>query len=164
MCPGICWKYIRRRRIKAVLLLPQCPDSRSWVDDDMAKLVMAFLDAKMKEFHAPAANCLVTGFSTGGEACYPLCAAYPGRFARVLAVGCGGRPDTARGVRGSFYIAIGDRDRVVPPANAERMAQALRDSGCRVRLELIPGRDHVDGGWAAYRGAAREWFFGRPEQ
>ena len=154
-------EYVRRHRIKAVLLLPQCARDRSWVDDDVMKLVMAFLGAKMAEFHAPAEKCLVTGFSAGGEACYALCAAYPGSFARVLAVGSGGRPDLARGMRGNFYIAIGDRDRVVPPANAERMARALRDNGCRVRLELIPGRDHVDGARAAYRGAARTWFFGR---
>ena len=64
-------------------------------------------------------------------------------------------------MRGNFRIAIGAQDRVVPPANAERMARALRDNGCRVFLEIIPGLGHVAGGRAAYRGPARKWFFGR---
>ncbi len=153
-------EYVRAHRIKAVLLIPQCPPGRSWVDDDMMKLVMAFFEAKAKEYRVPPENRLLTGFSGGGEGCCFLAAEHPGRFARVLLVGSVGSPDAVRKMRGDFYIAIGAEDRAVPPSNAERMARTLLDNGSRVRLEIISGTGHVDGGRAAYRGVARRWFFG----
>ena len=65
----------------------------------------------------------------------------------------------ASGIRGDFYIANGEEDRVIPVANAEKMAAALRANGCNVQLEILPRKGHVDGGRAAYEGRSREWFF-----
>ena len=152
-------EYVRQKRIKAVVLLPQCPRGRGWVDNDMMKLVMEFYDAQCRKYRVPPEKRLLTGFSMGGGGCYPLAAAYPGRFAKILVVSAGGLPEMASGIRGDFYIANGEADRVVPVANAERMAAALRDNGCRVQLEILPGKGHVDGGAAAYRGRGRDWFF-----
>ena len=151
--------YVRKHRIKAVLLLPQCPPRHGWVDDDMMKLVMEFYDAKCREYRVPPAKSLLTGFSMGGGGCYPLAANYPGRFAKILVVSAGGLPEMAAQIRGDFYIANGEEDSVIPAANAEKMAAALRDNGCKVQLEILPGKGHVDGGRAAYKGRAREWFF-----
>ena len=152
-------EYVRMKRIKAVFLLPQCPQGRGWVDGDMMELVMEFFDARRRKYDVPPEKCLLTGFSMGGGGCYPLAAAYPGRFARILVVSAGGLPEMARGVRGEFYIANGAEDRVIPAANAEKMAAALRDNGCVVQLEILSGKGHVDGGHAAYKGRARDWFF-----
>ena len=152
-------EYVRAERIKAVLLLPQCPERRGWIGDGMFDMVVELVSAKCREFGVSEKHCLLTGFSMGGGACYPLMAQYPGRFARALVVSAGGFPDMAKNMRGDFYIAIGAEDRVVQPANAERMASALRANGCSTRLEILPGKDHVDGGAAAYRGDARNWLF-----
>ena len=152
-------EYVRKNRIKAVLLLPQCPQRRGWVDDDMMKLVVEFFDAKSREFRTPPEKRLLTGFSMGGGACFLLAAKVPSRFSKILVVSAAGLPEMAKGVRGSFYIAIGEADRVISAANAEKMAKALRDNGSNVQLEILPGKDHVGGGRAAYRGRAREWLF-----
>ena len=152
-------EHVRKNRIKAVFLLPQCQQGSGWVDDDMMKLVMEFFDAMSRKYGAPPRKCLLTGFSMGGGACYVLAAANPGRFARIWVVGAGGFPEMAKGMRGDFYISGGGEDRVVPVANAEKMAAALRDHGCEVQLEILPGKGHVDGGAAAYRGKGRDWFF-----
>ena len=152
-------EYVRRNRIKAILLLPQCPRGSGWADDDMMALVMEFFDALRREYRVPPTKCRLTGFSMGGGGCYFFAANYPGRFAKILVVSAGGLPEMADGIRGDFYIANGEADRVIPAANAEKMAAALRDSGCKVQLEIISGKDHVDGGRAAYEGRARKWFF-----
>ena len=152
-------EYVRKHRIKAVLLLPQCPQGSGWVDDDMMALVMEFFDVQRREYRIPPTKCLLTGFSMGGGGCYPLAANYPGRFAKILVVSAGGLLEMAPGIRGDFYIANGEEDRVIPAANAEKMAAALRDNGCVVQLEILSGKGHVDGGHAAYKSRAREWFF-----
>ena len=152
-------EYVRGKRIKAVFLLPQCPSGLGWADDDMMALVMEFFDAQSVEYRVPPEKCLLTGFSMGGGACYPLVAYRPGRFAGIWVVSAGGLPEMAQGVRGDFYISNGGEDRVIPVANAERMAAALRRGGCAVKLEILPGKGHVDGGHAAYRGKGLDWFF-----
>lgn len=152
-------EYVRKHRIKAILLLPQCPPRHGWVDDDMMKLVMEFYDAQRREYRVPAKKCLLTGFSMGGGGCYPLAADYSGRFAKILVVSAGGLPEMAPGIRGDFYIANGEEDHVIPVSNAEKMAAALRANGCNVQLEILTRKGHVDGGRAAYEGRAREWFF-----
>ena len=152
-------EYVRKNRIKAVFLLPQCPQGSGWVDDDMMALVMEFFDVQRREYRVPPAKCLLTGFSMGGGGCYTLAANYPKCFARILVVSAGGLPEMAPEIRGDFYIANGREDRVIPAVNAEKMAAALRDNGCVVQLEILSGKGHVDGGHAAYKGRAREWFF-----
>lgn len=149
--------FVRARGIKAVFLVPQCPTGSMWVDDGMMRLVVELASAKRREYGVPRRNMLLTGFSMGGGACCELMADYPGVFAKALVVSSGGRLETAKKARGEFYFSIGANDLVVPPANAERMAEALRAAGRRVRFEKIPGRGHLDGGMAAYSGEACIW-------
>ncbi|GAB3881479.1 hypothetical protein GCM10029964_037610 [Kibdelosporangium lantanae] len=43
-----------------------------------------------------------------------------------------------------FLIAHGDRDRIVPPAQAYALHHALGQAGARSRLELVAGAGHED--------------------
>lgn len=149
--------YVRARGIKAVFLVPQCPTGNMWVDREMMKLVVELAAAKRREYGVPKRNMLLTGFSMGGGACCDIMAAYPGVFVKALVVSSGGRLETAKKARGEFFFSIGEKDLVVPPANAERMVDALRRAGCPVRFEKIPGRGHLDGAMAAFSGEGRIW-------
>ena len=125
--------------------------------DEMMKLVVELASAKQRQYSVPDENMLLTGFSMGGGACCELAADYPGFFAKFLIVGAAGRAEAAKKARGEFYLAVGANDRVVPPANVEATAERLGRAGCRVRLEKLSGRGHLDGGIAAYSGEARVW-------
>jgi len=150
-------EYAAAKRIKAVFLVPQCPRKSAWVDDEMMKLVVELASAKRRQYSVPDENMLLTGFSMGGGACCEFAADYPGFFAKFLIVGAAGRAEAAKKARGEFYLAVGANDRVVPPANVEATAELLGRAGCRVRLEKLSGRGHLDGGIAAYSGEARVW-------
>src|SRR5262249_18225588 len=70
-----------RSRIPAIVVLPQCPKDRGWVQSETDDAAMAALEAATAEFHADADRTYLTGISMGGYETWHLAAKFPGRFA-----------------------------------------------------------------------------------
>ncbi len=138
--------YIRKHKIKALVLVPQCPAGKPWVDtpwsakehtipekpSEPMALAMELLDAKLKEFPVDENRLYVTGISMGGYGTWDLVSRQPRRFAAAIPV-CGGA-DLACAERLKHLplnVFHGDSDTTVPTIRSRNMVKALKEAGSR---------------------------------
>jgi predicted peptidase len=149
-----------RSRVPAIVVMPQCRKDVWWTDSAMGNVAMAALDQAQKEFHGDSARIYLTGLSMGGYGTWYLAAKYPGEFAAIVPI-CGGilMPDLSRkqspddskpyaetaakiGKNTPVWIFHGGDDPVVPVAESQRMAAAMKALGGEVRYTEYPGVGH----------------------
>ena len=155
-------KFVRQRKIKALVLIPQCPADRDWARGEKSLIGVLYdlVAAKRKRYAVPAERSVITGFSMGGGACYLFMMSHPGVFKRALVVSTGGIRSWASNLSGGeFYIAVGSEDQVISVGNAEALARELTKRN-RVRFEKLPGLDHTATAVKVYSGDCWNWAFG----
>jgi predicted peptidase len=123
-----------------ILVAPQCPSNRYWNSATLAALV----NALSAEYRVDEQRLYVTGISMGGFGVWALAQTYPDRFAAIVPVCGGGQPATAQKIAHLPVWAFhGAQDEVVPPAQSERMVNALKMAGAKnVRLTVYPEAGH----------------------
>jgi len=160
---------IRRSRgeVPFIVVMPQCPNEKSWTDSDMGAMALAALDAAIREFHGDTRRLYLTGLSMGGYATWDITAHHPGKFAAIVPI-CGGlrAPDGEPEIVSSFvrdpkiadpyaevagrigrtvtavWIFHGADDPVVPVEESRKMAAALRGALGKVKYTEYPGTGH----------------------
>ncbi len=149
-----------RSRFPAVIVMPQCRKNVWWSQSPMDDVAMKSLDAATKEFHGDTQRTYLTGLSMGGYGTWHLAGKYTGRFAAIAPI-CGGilMPDVSRqqsaddskpyteaagkiGKNTPVWIFHGGDDPVVPVAESQRMAAAMKALGGEVRYTEYPGVGH----------------------
>ncbi|KAA3663071.1 MAG: phospholipase [Calditrichaeota bacterium] len=143
-----------------ILISPQCPANRRWTDELDA--LGALLDDISQKYRIDPNRISVTGLSMGGQGVWALALAYPQRFSALAPV-CG---------RSYFYQASrikhipawifhGAKDNVVPIAESDVMAAALKKHGGDVKYTVYPEANH-DSWTATYNNPELyEWLLGR---
>ena len=166
--------YLQRKGIKAVLIVPQCPEDDKWVnvtwndpehrmqDQPTAALkhAMELLDAVIGEIHADKQRIYLTGISMGGFATWELLQRRPGFFAAAVPVCGGGDVQLAsRLVREKLWVYHGGQDTVVLTSRSRDMVQCLKDAGNQnVCYTELPGVGH--NAWDyAYGDGVFDWMF-----
>jgi predicted peptidase len=163
-------------RIPAIVVFPQAPDDRRWLDEPADAAMMA-LDRAVAEFNGDPSRVYLTGLSMGGYGCWHLALAHPDRFAALVVV-CGGLlpHEAAKSVRQSpLTMNVGDPyaftaralrripislyhgsdDGLIPPSESQQMAEALRSEGAEVRYTEYPGVGHNS--WDLAYGESKLW-------
>jgi predicted peptidase len=149
-----------RSRVPAIVVMPQCRKDVWWASDAMGDVAMAALAQAQREFHGDSARIYLTGLSMGGYGTWYLAGKYHGKFAAIAPI-CGGilMPDKARaqsaddmkpyteaagkiGKDTPTWIFHGGDDPVVPPAESQRMAAAMKALGGEVKYTEYPGVGH----------------------
>jgi predicted peptidase len=131
-----------------VLVSPQCPDERTWRDDEL----LALLDHVMAKHNVDTNRVYVTGLSMGGYASWSLGTKYPERFAAVVPI-CGGgeqipvllaSPVKKKALQSMGVWAFhGAKDPTVALEESQRMTNALMRAGCKdVKLTVYPEAQH----------------------
>jgi len=160
---------IRRSRGKVpfIVVMPQCPDEKSWTDPDMGEMALAALHSAVREFHGDANSLSLTGISMGGYGTWEIAAHHPGTFAAIVPVCAGLRsPKDLPQIVSSFvgdpkiadpyaevagrigrtatavWIFHGTDDGTVPVEESRKMAAALRAAGGTVKYTEYPGTGH----------------------
>jgi predicted peptidase len=157
-----------RGHFEAIVVMPQCRKNIWWVQPPMDDLAMATLQAASKEFHGDPQRMYLTGISMGGFGAWDLAQKYPGKFAALVVV-CGGihpsqatmkthpelanflPPDgpksyadvAAKVGKVPVWIFHGADDNVVPVAESQRMAIAMKAIGAEVHYTEYPYVKHV---------------------
>ena len=141
----------------AILLVPQCPANRQWVDVPWntpshtmpaqpslpMKLALALVREKMATLPVDPARVYVTGISMGGYGTWDAVQREPRLFAAALPI-CGGG-DTAQAPaikRVPIWTFHGDKDGAVPVRRSRDMVSALRACGGNVQYREYPGAGH----------------------
>ena len=156
--------YVRRKKIKTLVLVPQCPADASWArggEKPVLGLVDELANAKRREYGVAPERSIATGFSMGAGGCYFLLMKHPGEFTRAIVVGAGGMESWAQKLRGAFYIATGTEDQFSSADSAEALARAIAERGNVVRFEKLVGADHLQSADMVYGGDCWEWAFSK---
>lgn len=158
--------YLSRKRINAIVLVPQCPSSaKSWIDGGERSPMMAsraLVRSKAQANRTPPANTFFAGISMGGTAGWSLLAAdVPNLFGK--AVICSGGGDTAKASSITAVVRIfnGGKDTVINPSLGEEMASAVNASGGNATYVHLPEHDHFTAADIAFSDSQWDWFFGR---
>ena len=152
-------------RFPFIVVMPQCSKGKIWGESDMRAQALAALDASIKEFHGDRKHVYLTGLSMGGFGTWEIAATYPGRFAALVPICSGVRPqkdwpqlkvkladdakaadpyaEVARLVgKTPVWIFHGDADQAVPVEESRHMAEALKAAGAEYKYTEYPGVNH----------------------
>jgi predicted peptidase len=131
-----------------VLVSPQCPDDRTWRDDEL----LALLDEMIAKHNIDTNRVYVTGLSMGGYGSWSLGTKYPERFAAIVPI-CGGgeqipvllaSKEKKAAMKGMGIWAFhGGKDLLVPVEESQRMTNLLMRAGCKdVKVTVYPDLEH----------------------
>ena len=137
-----------RKDFPFVLVSPQCPDERTWRDDEL----LALLDEIIAKHNVDTNRVYLTGLSMGGYGSWSLAARHPKRFAAVAPI-CGGGDQlpfllTSKDKKAAIktlgvWAFHGAKDPVVALEESQRMTNALMRAGCKdVKLTVYPEAGH----------------------
>lgn len=167
--------HIRRHMdsFPAIVVFPQAASHSDW--DWYAPLVLAQLEAVLREFDGDADRVSVTGLSIGGTGALHLVLSHPERFSALVPI-CGqlnarapplspmslDQADHYRAVARALkdvpiWIFHGSKDNFVPPETSRLLFSALREAAARdARYTEFPNADHNS--WdAAYQRTPELW-------
>jgi predicted peptidase len=152
-------------RFPFVVVIPQCGEGKIWGEPDMQAQSLAALQAAIKEFHGDRSRVYLTGLSMGGFGTWELAARNPGRFAALVPICSGIRPqkdwpqlrvtliddlkitdsyaEIARRIGSTpVWIFHGDADPAVPVTESRHMADALKAANAKFKYTEYPGVGH----------------------
>ena len=123
-----------------IIVSPQCPPDRIWNTDDWFPYLYNSLS---KKYRIDRNRVYLTGMSMGGSGVWSLAIRHPEYFAAAVPL-CGGWSvkDVAEMKDIPVWAFHGEKDKIVPPKETEKMVDALRKAGGRVRYSKLKGEGH----------------------
>ena len=131
-------------RYPFLLMVPQCPNEKRWVNTDWSlpghrmereptaelRGVMAVLDSLVDGGAVDATRVYICGISMGGFGTWDALQRWPEKFAAAIPICGGGDPAYADAMKDiPVYIFHGLRDGIVMPSRSIQMYDALREAG-----------------------------------
>ncbi|MCR5645240.1 MAG: prolyl oligopeptidase family serine peptidase [Bacteroidales bacterium] len=131
-------------RYPFLLMVPQCPEGKRWVNTDWSlpehrtepepttemQSVFALTDSLIDSGIVDAQHVYICGISMGGFGVWDALQRQPQRFAAAIAICGGGDPACAEAIKNlPIYIFHGMRDGVVMPSRSTQMYDALKKAG-----------------------------------
>lgn len=149
--------YIKRHKLNAIVVAPQCPAGERWVEtpwygdshtmpanpNPTMTLTIAMMKSLIKTMPINANRIYVTGLSLGGFGCWDIIQREPNLFAAAIPV-CGGG-DTAQASKLKnlpIWIFHGDSDFVVKTKRSRDMFTALKKVKANVKYTEYPNTGH----------------------
>jgi predicted peptidase len=121
-----------------ILVSPQSP-GRGWNNDTL----MALLDEVMSKYQVDPQRVYLTGLSMGGFGTWSLAAAHPERFAAIVPICGGGKPENATKLAAlPIWAFHGAKDQAVPVQRSREMVAAIRAAGGNVKYTEYPDAPH----------------------
>lgn len=146
-------------RYPFLLMVPQCPEDKRWVNTDWSLPehtmdsvptvellgVMALLDSLVDVGAVDSTRVYICGISMGGFGTWDALQRWPEKFAAAIPICGGGDPAHANVMKDiPVYIFHGMRDGVVLPSRSMQMFNALVEAGnTKVILVTYPELGHV---------------------
>lgn len=167
-------EYLKNTNQRAILLIPQCPADRRWVEvhwgDDAhtmpeepsvpMRALMKLLNQTIHEFPVDPNRVYVTGISMGGFGTWDIIQRAPDLFAAALPVCGGGDLAQAATLKDlpiwAFHGAV---DKVIKPERSRDMIRAVRQAGGRPVYTEYPGVAHVSWTQTYTNRAVLDWLF-----
>ncbi len=143
--------FVRKRQetFPFLVVFPQCEDVKSrllqgWnAGTPDSSRALRILDAVEKEFRVDKNREILTGWSMGGYGVWSIAAATPKRWAAIVPLAGGGRPEWAQTLKDIPVWAFhGMDDAAILPKESRQMIEALKLAGAHPRFNAISGIGH----------------------
>ncbi len=122
-----------------VMLTPQCPQGETW---DSERL-MALVNEAIENYSIDTNRMYITGLSIGGYGTFDLACNYPGKFAAILPVCCGGQKLKAEKlIHTPIWAFHGADDTIVPVSESKNMVEIVNRLGGNAHITILPGVGH----------------------
>ncbi len=146
-----------RDKYPAIIILPQCPKNKRWVEVDWSlkksampknmsdpmRLTVALLMSTIKKYPIDTNRIYVTGLSMGGFGTWDIIARFPDLFAAAIPICGGGDENTAKSIAHiPIWAFHGSKDRVVPVIRSRNMIKAIRKNGGKPKYTEVPNKGH----------------------
>jgi predicted peptidase len=123
-----------------IIISPQCPPDRIWNTDDWFPTLYRSL---LSKYRIDRSRIYLTGMSMGGSGVWAVAIKHPEYFAAAIPL-CGGW--RTKNITAMKHIPVwafhGANDKIVDPRETEKMVDALRKAGGRVRYSKLKGKGH----------------------
>jgi len=164
-------------RYPFLLMVPQCPNEKRWVNTDWSltehtmdsvptaelRGVMAVLDSLVDCGAVDSTRVYICGISMGGFGTWDALQRWPEKFAAAIPICGGGDPACAHAMKDiPIYIFHGLLDEIVMPSRSIQMYDALRNAGNEEAVLVIyPELEHGCWDEAFSTAGLFEWLFGK---
>ena len=144
------------QELGAITIAPDVP-TRAWTDPPAEQAVMSLIGSVLKEFAIDRQRILVVGFSLGGSGTWFLSARHADLFSAAIVMAGRTEEPLASLAKIPTYVIHSRNDQVVPFAQAEQRAVALKQMGRPIQFDTLAGVGHYEmGGYlAALRNGGR---------
>ena len=164
-------------RYPFLLMVPQCPNDKRWVNTDWSlpehtmdsvpttelRGAMAVLDSLVGVGAVDSTRVYICGISMGGFGTWDALQRWPEKFAAAIPICGGGDPSYAQAMKAiPIYIFHGMLDGAVMPSRSIQMYNALREVGNEEAiLVTYPELGHLCWDAAFSTPGLFEWLFGK---
>ncbi len=128
--------------IPFIVVSPQCPDDRYWMDEEQDLVRM--VDDVAARYYVDPDRIYVTGHSMGGRGTWVLAAKHPDKFAAIVPLA--DAPTDAALAKQVAKVPVwtfhGAKDEVVPVANMRRFVSWVKAAGGDIHYNELPEGDH----------------------
>lgn len=126
-----------------IVISPQCPIDRWWVDPWLLEALNALLDQTIAKYRVDESRVYLTGLSMGGFGAWALSMMYPEKFAAIAPICGGGMPWMAFRIKDiPIWAFHGAKDPVVPIQRSEEIVEALKKIGGNIKFTIYPEAGH----------------------
>lgn len=128
-------------RFPCIVVMPQCPKSSVW--NDRHDIIAESIARSLADYNIDKSRIILTGLSMGGYGTWSYGAAHVSRFAALLPVCGGGKPEDApKLAKVPIRVYHGGADDVVKPELSRAMFEAIKRAGGDIAYTEYPGVGH----------------------
>ena len=151
--------YLSDQGICSILLVPQCPTTRSW-GGEMNAVLKALIDEYVANGQANSDRIYIFGGSMGGTGTWSMLSDYPGLFSAAMPVAGNPSGMNAENVSKTPLLTVmGTDDRIMDMDVVQDFITRLSSLGNENRLEIEAGWTHEDTCTKSYTSDRLEWVF-----
>ena len=155
---GLTQTLEQRGATPYVMIAPQCPLGGGWNTALLDKL----LDEVLADYRVDKQRVVLTGLSMGGYGTWKWGAERPERFAALIPVCGGGKPESAASLKGMpIWGFHGDADNAVKLSAGQAMIDAAKKAGADAKFTIYPGVGHNSWGKAYAEPELEAWILGK---
>jgi predicted peptidase len=105
------------------------------------------------------------GLSMGGMGTFEIVKRMPNTFAAAIPICGGAHPNTAKSlIKTNWWIFHGAKDDIVSPTHSEKMAEALKKAGAKVKFTLYANANHNSWDSAFAEPTLMSWLFSQKKK
>jgi len=163
-----------RDKFPCFVVVPQCPDSKRWVEVDWGQdshqqfpedsetiaLVLQLMTSLQQQYRIDDKRLYATGLSMGGFGVWDMVTRYPDKFAAAVPV-CAGADEAvaAKVTKLPIWTFHGDKDTVVKPSRTRNIVAAIEKAGGHPIYTEYAGVGHDSWDKAYAEPKLMEWLF-----